>query len=163
MEHDLSRNLHVLTARLDRAADRLLRSEAGLSYARFLALYMVGAWEADTQRALAARLGVTEPSVSRMIHALVASGLLEAGGDPAGGNRHLLRLTAAGSELVARWGSELEQRLAALVDDCGLSYQSYAENTQRLVAAVHGDMALEGRSIVASAMSSPSPGGRRET
>jgi DNA-binding MarR family transcriptional regulator len=162
VEHDLSRNLHVLTARLDRAADRLLRSDAGLSYARFLALYMVGAWEADTQRALAARLGVTEPSVSRMIHALVASGLLEAAGDPAGGNRRRLRLTAAGSDLVARWGSELELRLAALVGECGLSYQSYAENTQRLVAAVQGDMAPEGRSVVESAMRSPSPIGRRD-
>lgn len=155
MDQDLSRNLHVLTARLDRAADRLLQSEAGISYARFLALYMVGAWEADTQRALAARLGVTEPSVSRMIHALVASGLLAAAGDPAGGNRRLLRLTAAGSEVVARWGSELEQRLAALVDDCGLSYKRYAENTQRLVTAVRGSTALEGRPVAASGRREP--------
>jgi DNA-binding MarR family transcriptional regulator len=124
---------------------------------------MAGAWEADTQRALAARLGVTEPSLSRMICALVASGLLEAAGDPGGGNRRLLRLTEAGTELVARRGSELEQRLAALVGECGLSYQTYAENTQRLVAALHGDVALEGRSVVASAMLSPSPSASRET
>jgi pimeloyl-ACP methyl ester carboxylesterase len=34
MDRTLSRSLHKLTARLDRAADHLLRAEAGISYAR---------------------------------------------------------------------------------------------------------------------------------
>jgi len=39
MDRTLSRNLHKLTARLDQATDRLLRTKAGISYARFLALH----------------------------------------------------------------------------------------------------------------------------
>jgi DNA-binding MarR family transcriptional regulator len=85
MEQDLSRSLHTLTARLDRAADQILRAEAGLSYSRFLTLFMIGSAGADTQRALAERLGVTEPSVSRMTHALEEAGLVKAIADPAGG------------------------------------------------------------------------------
>jgi hypothetical protein len=42
MERNLSFNLHVLTARLDRAADRILRAERNVSYSRFLALTLVG-------------------------------------------------------------------------------------------------------------------------
>ncbi len=133
MEPDLSRSLHTLTARLDRAADTFLRAEAGLSYPRFLALFMVGAHGADTQRVLAERLGVSEPSVSRMTGVLTDEGLLETLSDPAGGNRHRLSLTAAGEQIVSRWGGELERRLATLVKDSGVPYRAYVEYTKRLL------------------------------
>ena len=132
MEQALSRSLHMLTARLDRAADQILRAEAGLSYSRFLTLFMIGSAGADTQRALAERLGVTEPSVSRMTHALEEAGLVKAVADPAGGNRHQLSLTQAGAQVVARWGGLLEDWLAALVDASGVPYREYVEHTKRL-------------------------------
>ena|SRR5690242_5611611 len=138
MERDLSRSLHKLTFRLDRAADAMLRGEAGLSYSRFLALYMVGSEGADTQRALAERLGVSEPSVSRMVRVLVASGWLEAFSDPAGGNRHQLKLTSAGAELVERWGAHLEERFASLVESAGVPYRAYRTHTRRLLGALEG-------------------------
>ncbi len=133
MELDLSRSLHKLTARLDRAADTFLRAEAGVSYARFLALYLVGAEGADTQRALADRLGVTEPSVSRMVRVLAEAGLLETTPDPLGGNRNRLRLTSAGERLVKRWGTDLEQRLARLLETAGVPYRPYLTHTKRLL------------------------------
>jgi DNA-binding MarR family transcriptional regulator len=133
MEEDLSRTLHALTARLDRAADAVLRAEAGLSYSRFLALFMVRSLGADTQRALAEGLGVSEPSVSRMTRVLSEEGLLRVVADPAGGNRRQLRLTSAGEQLVKRWGGELEKRFAGLVEDAGVPYRTYAEYTRRLL------------------------------
>ncbi len=136
MERDLSRTLHTLTVRLDRAADRMLRAEAGLSYSRFLTLYLVGRWGAGTQRSLAELLGVTEPSVSRMIPVLERSGLLEAGADPGGGNRRRLRLTEAGEQHVQRWGALLEERFAALVEASGVPYATYTEYTKRLLATL---------------------------
>ncbi len=71
-----------MTARLDRAADLFLRAHADVSYPRFLALYMVGAEGADTQRALANRLGVSEPSVSRLVRILAKDGWLQADSGP---------------------------------------------------------------------------------
>jgi DNA-binding MarR family transcriptional regulator len=136
MELTLSRNLHRLTARLDRAADRLLRVEAGISYARFLALYMVGLEGADTQRALAERLGVSEPSVSRMVRVLGEGGWLQTAADPGGGNRNQLRLTAAGEALVQGWGGQLEERLAALLEAAEVPYGAYLTNTERLLVAL---------------------------
>src|SRR4051812_43167565 len=84
VDRTLSFDLHALTARLDRAADRILRAGYDVSYRRFLALHLVGELPAPTQRALADALGVTEPSVSRMTGLLVASGHLEAGPAPGG-------------------------------------------------------------------------------
>lgn len=136
MDGDLSRSLHALTARLDREADRLLRAQAGLSYSRFLALYLIGTAGAETQRALAEMLGVTDPSVSRMIRVLQGAGLVEATAETGGGNRHRLRLTAAGEQYVKRWGGFLEERLAELVNASGIPYGAYVDYTKRLLATL---------------------------
>jgi DNA-binding MarR family transcriptional regulator len=136
MDRELSRSLHALTARLDRAADRILQTEAGISYARFLALYVVGSLGGDTQRALAGRLGVSEASASRMTRVLECDGLLEAARDQAAGNRRRLALTPDGAALVARWGGMLEERLAALVAQSGVPYERYSEDTKRLLRAL---------------------------
>jgi DNA-binding MarR family transcriptional regulator len=138
VERNLSRSLHKLTARLDLAADRLLRAEAGISYARFLALYMVGFEGADTQRALAQRLGVSEPSVSRMVRVLADGRWLESVSDPAGGNRKQLRLTRGGEQMVQRWGSVLEERLTALLESAGVPYRTYLTQTERLLVSLDG-------------------------
>lgn len=136
MDRDLSRSLHRLTARLDRAADRFLRAQAGMSYRRFLALYMVGSEGADTQRALAERLGVSEPSVSRLVGVLADGGWLEAVSEPGAGNRNRLGLTVAGEQVVERWGAELEDRLAAFVDAAAVPYSVYRTHTQQLLNAL---------------------------
>ena len=154
MDRDLSRSLHKLTARLDRAADAFLRAEAGLSYSRFLALYMVGSEGADTQRALAERLGVSEPSVSRMVRVLVQAGLLATVSPPGGGNRHRLQLTAAGERLLQQWGGELEQRLASLVEAAGVPYRAYLTHTKRLLAALDARQADAGAARSTAARSS---------
>ncbi|MEU8267446.1 MarR family transcriptional regulator [Sphaerisporangium sp. NPDC049002] len=134
MERNLSLNLHVLTARLDRAADRILRAEHNISYSRFVALTLVGELGASTQRTLAESLGVTEPSVSRMTAVLAADGLLDAQPDPAGGNRRRLSLTEEGKRLVTSIQQGLEERLATVVTHSGVPYAEYARQTARLLA-----------------------------
>lgn len=128
--------LHVLTARLDRAADRILRAEHDVSYQRFLALTLVGELGAATQRALAEGLGVTEPSVSRMTGVLVAEGLIDARPAPGGGHRKRLALTPRGERLVRDGQQTLEERFAALVSASGVSYRRLEEDTGALLAAL---------------------------
>ncbi|MFB4289512.1 MarR family winged helix-turn-helix transcriptional regulator [Nonomuraea sp. ATR24] len=136
MERNLSLNLHVLLARLDRAADRMLRTEHDISYSRFLALTLISELGVSTQRALADGLGVTEPSVSRMTAVLAADGLLDVQPDPAGGNRRQLSLTGKGERLVASLRQEFEEKLAALVEHSGVPYAEFAEHTARLLATL---------------------------
>ena len=135
MTPGLTFQLHVLTARLDRAADRILRAELDLPYRRFLALLLVGEG-VPTQRALAERLGVTEPSTSRMVGVLAEAGLLEVAPDPAGGNRRRLALTPVGQDRVRACRQLLEGRFADLVTRSGVPYDEYAAHTWRLVAAL---------------------------
>ncbi len=136
-DRSLAFDLHALTARLDREADRLLRAHLALPYRRFLALVLVGEG-APTQKVLAERLGVTEPSTSRMVGVLAEAGLLEATPDPAGGNRRRLALTPAGAEQVEACAALLEGRLAGLVQGSGVDYARYAADTRSLVRALDG-------------------------
>ncbi len=135
----LSYDLHALTARLDRAADRILRAEYDVSYRRFLVLFMVGELGPVTQRALAEHLGVTEPSVSRMTGVLTQAGLLDAGADPAGGNRRCLSLTPAGKDMVKQCGALLERRFAALMQRSGVPGADYARHTSALLATLDAE------------------------
>jgi DNA-binding MarR family transcriptional regulator len=132
MPDSLSYDLHKLTARLDRAADRMLQDSEGISYSRFLTLFAVKSGAAN-QRALALWLGQSEPSTSRMVGVLAAEGLLSARRIPGGGNSRHLELTTDGAELVARAGRLLEGRFDELVQRSGVSLASYQRQTRRLL------------------------------
>ncbi|GAB3812677.1 MarR family winged helix-turn-helix transcriptional regulator [Micromonospora zhanjiangensis] len=136
--NNLGLELHTLVSRLERAGDRILRADHGLSYRRFMVLVMVGELGASTQRALADGLAVTEPSVSRMVAALAGTGLLTVAPDPAGGNRRRIALTDAGRELVERAGTELIRQLTELVRSSGVPFETYLAHTRRLNAALDG-------------------------
>ena len=121
---NLGLELHTLVSRLERAGDRILRTEHRLSYRRFMVLVMVGELGVSTQRALADALAVSEPSVSRMVAALADTGLLAVVPDPAGGNRRQINLTDAGRALVDHAGTDLIQRLTELVESSGVPFDT---------------------------------------
>jgi DNA-binding MarR family transcriptional regulator len=135
MPDSLAYDLHAVTSRLDRLADRILAAETGTSYSRFLALYYISLG-ADTQRALADWLGVTEPSVSRTVANLADAGLVSLGTHPEGGNRRMLRLTPAGVGTVEHCGGLLNARFAALLAITDIDAAAYATSTRRLLRAI---------------------------
>lgn len=157
MPRSLSFDLHALTTRLDRSADRILQAEHGLSYRRFLTLLSVGELGVPTQRALAERLGVSEPSASRMTGVLVGVGLLDSEVDPAGGNRRRLTLTPKGKQLVEVCRDLLERRFADLVERCGVSYPGYARDTGLLMAALGAPRNEVSSGQLPAAASAPRP------
>jgi DNA-binding MarR family transcriptional regulator len=137
-QNSLSYELHKLTARLDRAADAVLREQAGVSYPRFLALFAVGQG-AESQRALSRWLGQSEPSTSRMVRVLAEAGWLEVSQTPGTGNRRELKLTRSGSQLVATCAELLESRFSELVAKAGIRYDAYLKSTRRLLVQLDED------------------------
>jgi DNA-binding MarR family transcriptional regulator len=134
----LSYELHKLTARLDRAADGLLRSHPRVSYSRFLALFAVSQG-AGSQRELARWLGQTEPSTSQMVGVLAEQRLLTVSTVAGAGNRRQLQLTESGAELVDRCGRLLEGRFEELVKRSGVPYAAYQRHTRRLLSQLDAD------------------------
>jgi DNA-binding MarR family transcriptional regulator len=138
MPDALSYELHKLTARLDRAADGLLRREAGVSYSRFLALLAVKE-TGGSQRDLAQWLGLTEPSTSRMVGVLAEQGLLTVERVEGAGNRRQLQLTEDGARLVERYGRILEDRFLDLMQRSGVPFAAYQRHTRCLLAQLDAD------------------------
>lgn len=138
MTESLSYDLHKLTARLDRAGDRVLREREGISYSRFRTLFAV-ANGATNQRSLAKWLGQSEPSTSRMVGLLAAEGLLDVCRIPGAGNSRHLSLAPAGAELVERGGRLLEARLQDLLERSGVSRASYQRQTRRLLEELESE------------------------
>jgi DNA-binding MarR family transcriptional regulator len=135
----LSYDLHALVAKLDRSADRILQAEAGVSYRRFLVLFMVRELGATTQRALAEKLDVSDPSISRMTGVLADAGMLVAAADPAGGNRRRLRLTRDGDRLVDECRAILVDRFRSVLERSGIDVAGYAAATTRLLDVLQQD------------------------
>lgn len=132
MSTALSYELHKLTARLDRAADNLLRTHEGVSYSRFLALFAIREGAAS-QRELAQWLGQTEPSTSRMVGVLAEQQLLIVSRVAGAGNRNRLELSELGAGLVDRCGGLLERRFEELVKRSGVPFAAYQRHTRRLL------------------------------
>ncbi|HVV76470.1 MAG TPA: MarR family winged helix-turn-helix transcriptional regulator [Mycobacteriales bacterium] len=128
----LSYELHVLTARLDRAADVILQAEIPISYRRFLALFGI-TQGATSQRELAAWLAQSEPSTSRMVGVLSREGLLAVSRSPGAGNRRVLQLTSEGAAVVDRCSTLLEGRFEELVRRAGVPYARFQRDTRRLL------------------------------
>jgi DNA-binding MarR family transcriptional regulator len=138
VSESLSYELHKLTARLDHAADRILRQREGISYSRFLTLFAVKNG-ATHQRALAAWLSQSEPSTSRMVRVLAAEELLNARQIPGEGNSRRLQLTPSGADLVKRGTLLLEGRFEELLQRSGVSRRSYQRQTRRLLDQLDTD------------------------
>jgi len=133
---DLAYDLHVLVARLDASADKILQATHGVTYRRFLAMLALRDLGGTSQRALAERLDVSEPSASRMSAVLAGASLGRIEPDPAGGNRRRVTLSDRGHSVTDACLQTLEGRLARLVERSGVPYAAYALNTRRLLAAL---------------------------
>lgn len=131
--------LHAVVATLDRAADRILKENVGLTYSRYLTLLTLQRLDRVTQRELAAELGLSEPSVSRSIPLLAEEGWVAVTTVAGGGNRRQVRLTAAGERLVDEAAELLEGSFSTLLDAAGLRASDVLALTDPLLAALEPD------------------------
>lgn len=129
----LAHELHLLVRALDRSAEVRL-APFGITYARYLALVIVGEHAGLTQRDLAEGLGVTEPSASRTAAALAEAGWLEIVRTPGSGNRRALALTQQGQDLLTRASASLGDDFDDVVRSIGRNPQTLARDVQRLAA-----------------------------
>ena len=130
-----------LALRLHAAAIHLLRrlrqedAALGVSPARASALSVLAFGGARTLGELAAAEQVTAPTMSRLVAALEADGLVAREPDPADGRAVRLRATAAGLRLIERGRTRRTARLAARLEALAPAERAALE---RAVALLEG-------------------------
>jgi MarR family transcriptional regulator, organic hydroperoxide resistance regulator len=129
----LAHDLHLLVKALDRSAEGRL-APFGLTYARYLALLVIGGAPGLTQRDLAAGLGLSEASASRTAAGLGEAGWIDIIRTPGAGNRRTLALTDVGRALLERAGTSLGRDFDDVVRAIGRSPEALARDVRRLTA-----------------------------
>ena len=136
VQHRPAYLLHALVARLDVAADEMLRRDHDISYAKFLVLLAVERLGTPTQRELAAEQQVSDPAMSRTAAALAADGLLDVRTVPGNGHRRAVGLTPRGRRLVEEGSDLLESAYAALAEVAGVQADVLSRPVQSMIEAL---------------------------
>src|SRR5215472_9954323 len=121
---------------LDRAADRLLQTQVGISYRRFLFLTVLQHCGTVTQHELAVALGYSDPAVSTMLVELAKDGYVEITKSETHGRKRLVAITPRGNEVVARGRQLLDAHFDQLMARAGVDAQQLREITGRLYRAL---------------------------
>ena len=106
--------LHRLARELERAGDRILRAEVGLSYSRALVLLAVEHEGPMSQQDLASWVGSTEPAVSSLLRELTPQELVAVREDENNRRRNVVSLTPEGQLAIRSARVLLERRFEDL-------------------------------------------------
>jgi DNA-binding MarR family transcriptional regulator len=142
-DYSLSYLAGKLAFELDRAADRLLQANVGISYRRFLFLTVLQHTGTVTQHQLAVALGYSDPAVSTMLVELARDGHVQTAKSLEHGRKRLVTITPQGSEVVAQGRQLLDSHFDQLLVIADIDANQYRELTERLHQALISKMTKE--------------------
>lgn len=128
--------LQRLVYELDRAADRVLRAQFGISYSRARFLFALLRRGTVTQHDLATALGYSDPAISTMVQSLAEDGYVQTVRSPDHGRKRLVSLTPKGSDVVTRGRQMLDDEFSELVKTAEIDLGHYTALTQKLHRAL---------------------------
>jgi DNA-binding MarR family transcriptional regulator len=135
-----SESLSYLVGRLmfeiDRATDKFLQAELGISYNRMLFLIVLRERGTVIQHELAVALGYSDPAVSMMLVELAKEDYVRTAKSPEHARKRLVTITPKGIELVTKGRKILDAHFDQLLEIAGIDYQHYRELTERLYQAL---------------------------
>jgi DNA-binding MarR family transcriptional regulator len=136
MDISLAYTLHKLVFSMDRAADKVLKEEFGISYQRAYFLFTVWQLETASQQEIATALGYSAASVSTMVAELTKAGHIAIRSDPVHGRKRLVSLTAEGRKHVEKGNRLLDAKLSRVIASAGIDEHEYLRLTQTLYDAI---------------------------
>ena len=128
--------LHRLVRDLDRAGDRILRAELGLSYSRALLLVALDLEGPMSQQELADWLSTSGPAVTGLLRALSADDLVLVSEDQRNRRRNVVQLTADGRRIVRAARRLLDRRFDDLLHTSGVDSGRLLEALGRIEATM---------------------------
>jgi DNA-binding MarR family transcriptional regulator len=121
---------------LDRAADRLLQTEVGISYKRALFLTVLQHSGTVIQHELAIALGYSDPAVSTMLVELAKDGYVQTAPSATHGRKRLVTITPKGTEAVARSRRVLDAHFDQLLAIADVDTEQIRDLADRLHRAL---------------------------
>ena len=132
MKTSLATSLHMLVHEMDRAANKLLIKEFGISYKRAYFLLVLQQHGTVTQHELAVALGISDPSVSVMLLELTKAGYVTVTPSARHGRKRLVTLTPKGKTLITAGLKFMDKHFSRVVDDAQIDAEIYKAATEKL-------------------------------
>lgn len=121
MDFDFSQTylykLHRLTTSLDTLFDQKLRQYSGIGLSQFTLLLSVAQHQPIGQRTIAQFLDLSPGAISRQVEIARQNKWLTVKNDPKDRRGQILKLTAAGEQLIASGIATLQEHVFAIFDD----------------------------------------------
>jgi DNA-binding MarR family transcriptional regulator len=117
---------------LDRAAEKLLQAQVGISYKRAFFLIVLQHCGTVTQHELAVALGYSDPAVSTMLAELGKEGYIHIAPSPTHGRKRLVTISAQGTTVVAHARQVLDEHFDQLLVLAGVDADEYRTLIERL-------------------------------
>jgi DNA-binding MarR family transcriptional regulator len=136
MGASLATSLHKLVHEMDRAANRLLIKEFGISYKRAYFLLVLQQYGTVTQHELAIALGFSDPSVSIMLLELTKAGYLTVTPSAKHGRKRLVTLTPQGETLITAGLEFMDTHFSRVVETAQINAEIYQAFTEKLYKAL---------------------------
>jgi len=121
---------------LERAGDKLLQTQVGVSYKRALFLIVLQHSGTLTQHHLAVALGYSDPAVSVMVGELVKDGYVQTAPSATHKRKRLVTITPHGAAIVAAARQLLDAHFDQLLVLAGVDAHEYHMLIERLHAAL---------------------------
>ena len=131
-QHSEVYKLHELVIRLDEIAKRILEP-LGISYADFLVLLNASEYDRRRQSDIAATMGLSKPSVSLRIKALVQKGLVHHTQNDVNRREWFVGLSDEGRNVVARAEGLLSDEATPVFSSLGSAREGFREQLDHLL------------------------------
>jgi DNA-binding MarR family transcriptional regulator len=126
--------LHRLVDRLDRAADRILTADFGVTYRRFYFLAVAAELDNPTQNEFARALSYSDASVSTMLTALAEGSYVTVEDDPVHGRRRRVQLTKKARTLLEKGQKRLDGELSRLFERARVDELAFGASARAVLA-----------------------------
>ena len=132
MDTSLATSLHKLVHEMDRAANKLLIKEFGISYKRAYFLLVLQQYGTVTQHELAIALGFSDPSVSVMLLELTKAEYVTVTPSAKHGRKRLVTLTPKGEKLITAGLEFTDSHFSQVVEKAQIDAEVYKAFTEKL-------------------------------
>lgn len=122
---------------MNRIAERILQSEVGITYARFVFLFAIKECGTATQHQIAQAMKVSDPAVSKLCAEAVHDDLLHIAINPQHKRQRLISLTPAAQKVLARSLTALDTCFSDVCAGATVNEETYRQQTALLLDSLN--------------------------
>ncbi len=131
--------LHEANQIMDSIAEHKLQSTLGISYSRFVFLYVINQHSQATQHTIAQTLRISDPAVSKLCEIAARDAVISIAANPLHKRQRLVSLTENGKALLQQGMQLLDACFSDTCTRADINEAEYRDQTARLLQSLQSE------------------------